>query len=776
MINVSASAHRLLGAVSIGSMTVIAMAASTPAAAQSERALDINVPAMPLGQALNEIARLSGARIDFDPDAVRTATSRPVHHAKSARDAVAAATTGLNLAVEASSDGIIGVYQGIVVTARRDEAETNALVRQASTSDRSGLSLREQPRNNQVISAKTIQDQQALSISEVLRNAGAVSTISNSPGGGSTYSVRGFSSGGLVNGLSSSGNFGVSSGANQPIASIERVEILKGPDALLVGFDNLGGNVNVVTKKPDAEERLIMSMDVGSYGLVRGVLDANQAVTADKSVTARLIASAQTMDRNYGGYTGNKDYLLAPSIRFKDGRTDIILGLSASDSTSGITPFTLFDPNTGQIVKRDLGTPIFSSDQSIKTKTTRVYADLTRELTRDITFVVRGLHDDNRLGLDVYPFYLNSAGIPTVAVRGSGQVGKSDAADAFFRIRFKPANFVTVRLNVGYNFSQGSFEPRSSASYDIIQPVPLGANTTIPVPPRPAATDRSFRLGSQQQGVFGQALLDFGRVKLLGGLRRNWYKSTFEFFGFGVFPPDRDAATVPNFGAVVDVTDNISVFANYVKGLSASTSTNFAGSRLPNINSRNKEAGIKVDLWNHRATINASYFDLLQDNTLVNDPTHPGFSIPGPGQRGRGVDLNIVGQLMQNWTVQASYTRTKYAFLSPSDFQTVIPNQPRDKYSIYSNYRTQITPAISGGFGAGLFGRSSSYAEYFGEFVVPEARQVDVNGFLTIAGFEFNVGVRNVFNRRNYGTTRASDFVPVDEPRNVRLTVTKQVF
>jgi iron complex outermembrane receptor protein len=183
-----------------------------------------------------------------------------------------------------------------------------------------------------------------------------------------------------------------------------------------------------------------------------------------------------------------------------------------------------------------------------------------------------------------------------------------------------------------------------------------------------------------------------------------------------------------------------------------------------------------VDLWNRRATINASYFDLLQDNTLVNDPAHPGFSIPGPGQRGRGVDLNIVGQLMQNWTVQASYTRTKYAFLSPSDFQTVIPNQPRDKYSIYSNYRTQITPAISGGFGAGLFGRSSSYAEYFGEFVVPEARQVDVNGFLTIAGFEFNVGVRNVFNRRNYGTTRASDFVPVDEPRNVRLTVTKQVF
>jgi len=776
MINISAGARRFLGAVSLGTMTMVALAASVPAAAQSEQAQDISVAAMPLGPALEEIAGISGAKIDYDPDAARTATSRPVRHAGSAREAVAVATAGMNLTVEVSADGSIGVYQGIVVRARRDEAETNTLVRQASTSDRSGLSLREQPRNNQVISAKTIQDQQALSISDILRNAGAVSTVANSPQSGSAYSVRGFSSGGLVNGLSSSGNFGVSSGANQPIASIERVEILKGPDALLVGFNNLGGNVNVVTKKPDAEERMIMSFEVGSYGLVRGVLDANQAVTANKSVTARVIASAQTMEHNYGGYTGNKDYLLAPSVRFTDRRTDIILGLSLSDTTTGLTPFTLFNEQTGQIVERDLRTPIFSGDQAIKIKTTRIYADVTRELTPNITFIARGLHDDNKLGLDVYPFYVSSAGIPTVSVRGSGQVGKSDAADAFFRIHFKPADFLTVRLNAGYNFSKGYFEPRSSASYDIIRPVPIGENTSIPVPPRPAATDRSFRLGSQQQGVFGQVLLDFGRLKLLGGLRRNWYKSTFDFFGFGPFPADKDAATVPNFGAIVDVTKNISIFANYVKGLSPSTTTDFQGNRLPNIKSTNKEAGIKIDLWNDRATINASYFDLLQDNTLVNDPANPGYSIPGPGQRGRGIDLNVVGQIMRGWTVQASYTRTKYDFLSPSDYMKVIAGQPRDNYSIYSNYRTQFTSNISGGFGVGLFGRSSSYAENLGEYVVPSARQVDVNGFLTVAGFDFNLGVRNIFDRRNYGTTRVSDFVPVDEPRNVRLTVTKRLF
>ena len=99
---------------------------------------------------------------------------------------------------------------------------------------------------------------------------------------------------------------------------------------------------------------------------------------------------------------------------------------------------------------------------------------------------------------------------------------------------------------------------------------------------------------------------------------------------------------------------------------------------------------------------------------------------------------------------------------SAQPFRSVPSASPRRR--LFQRYR------------AGLFGRSSSYAENLGKFVVPEARQVDVNGFLTIAGFEINVGVRNVFNRRNYGTTTVSDFVPVDEPRNVRLTVTKQVF
>lgn len=657
MLNVGAQARYLLGAASLGAVAIVAP--SAPAVAQTARRADITVSAMPMDAALRAIGDQAGVRVTFDPDAVKGVTSRPVRGEASLRKAVQEAIRGTGLTVVSSANGELTVVNDIVVVARRDEAETSVLVHQASTSDRNGLSLREQPRNTQVISAKTIEDQQALSISDILRNAGGVSVQANSPGSGAGYTIRGFSAGGLVNGLSGSATFGVASGANQPIANIERVEILKGPDALLSGFDNLGGNVNVVTKKPYGGQLLAVSFDTGSYGLVRGVIDANNAITADKKLSARVVASAQTMDHTYGGYSGSQDYLFAPSIRFKDSRTDILLGASLSKSTTGLTPYTVFDRGKRTIIDRDLSTPIYSRDQQVRVNTARFYIDASRQITPGIEMVVRGLHDDNKLGLDMYPLSYNRQGQLTVAVRGSGQQGQSDAIDAFVRVKGH-VGAVKARLNAGYNFNRRYFEPLSSDAYTVIRDIPLGANTSLPVLPRPTVGNPSFRLTSQSQGVYAEMLIEAWKFKLLGGARHEWYQSTFEIPGLDPFPPDRNNATVPNAGIVFDATENVSLFANYLEGSSAVTQTDAKGRPLPNIMTKNKEAGVKVDFFRKHATVNASYFDLQQDNTLINDPQNPGFSLPAPGQRGRGIDLNVVGQILTGWTVQASLTRTKW--------------------------------------------------------------------------------------------------------------------
>ena len=122
--------------------------------------------------------------------------------------------------------------------------------------------------------------------------------------------------------------------------------MLKGPDAILLGGDNLGGTINIVTKKPNAEERLYASMDTGSFGLVRGTIDANRALTDDNRLSARIIATAATADRNFGGYRGNEDYLFAPSLRYKNATTDVIVSGVAGTQYFGMVPYTVLNKAT----------------------------------------------------------------------------------------------------------------------------------------------------------------------------------------------------------------------------------------------------------------------------------------------------------------------------------------------------------------------------------------------------------------------------------------------
>ncbi|MCT8001974.1 TonB-dependent receptor [Sphingomonas sanguinis] len=776
MVVTTVHARALLGAASLGVLAAAGVAMPATASAQTAKT-SLNLPAMPMAEALQAIAARTGEMINYDPDAVKDLTSRPVRSAGNARRAVQAAINGTNLAIVPGANGGLVVVNDIVVTAQRDEAETSVLVRQSTTSDRNGLGLRNQPRNTQVITAKTIEEQQALTVTDILRNAGGVSAQLNNPNSGATYTIRGFYASGLVNGLATAAQYGVNAGADQPVASIERVEVLKGPDALISGFDNLGGNVNVVTKKPSAEQRLAVGFDTGSFGLARGVIDANNAITADKKLSGRVIASAQTMDHNYGGYTGDKNWLFAPSLRYKDRLTDIVIGASINNATSGIGAFTIFDNKTRQIIDRDPSVPIYSPDQGIRITTSRFYFDATQQILPGIEIVARGMHDQTQLTVRAGSFAYTRAGALSVYFGGSQQDGASNAFDSFIRIKTHIGDALKARFNVGYNYSDGTAEQRYATQGSTVPNPPLVGNKNAPLRWSSMGPVQVLTQG-KQEGIYGQALIEFWKLKILGGVRKNWFETKGQTFFAGPSPVSvqRKHGVSPSAGIILDATKDLSIFANYGRGEQAIFSVAKDGSILPNIITTNKEAGIKLDLFHKHATINASYFDIQQDNIVVRDPSDPTNLFPGPGQRGRGIDLNIAGQLLPGWTVLASLTRTKYALLTTNNFQTVVANQPRDTYSVYSTYRAKISDDVSGGVSGGLYGRSSSFANVLGQYVVPPSRQIDTNAFVSVQGFDINIGIRNILDRRNYGSTSVFSYVPVGEPRSVRLSISKRLY
>ena len=132
------------------------------------------------------------------------------------------------------------------------------------------------PQPVDVINRALIEGQGSQELSDVYRNSASV----NSADPLGHTNIRGFrlnenSGGVLKNGLRD-----VSQGfAFQPLANIEKIEILKGVSSALYGRGEPGGIVNLVTKKPLAEDFTKVSFTADSDALYQINVDANAKLT-----------------------------------------------------------------------------------------------------------------------------------------------------------------------------------------------------------------------------------------------------------------------------------------------------------------------------------------------------------------------------------------------------------------------------------------------------------------------------------------------------------------
>lgn len=737
----------------------------------------ISLPAMPLADTLAQIRQKTGATIDADPDAIRGLTAASVSNARDAMAAVRQATRGMRLAVSPEANGGILIVNDILVVAHRDEAETSVMVRGATSSSRTGESLRDQPRNVQVLSAKLLGEQQAQSLPDALRNAGGVTVNAATVQGGVGYTVRGMSTGGAINGLPTPSGSTFAAGSTQPIANVERLEVLKGPDAILLGGDSLGGTVNIVTKKPSADERLYVSSEVGSFGAVRGTVDANRSISADDSVSARVIATAATADRNFGGYRGNEDYLFAPTIRYKKDGTDIILGITAGNQIFGTVPYTLYDTTKKQPVPIGAGVPLVGGQNQYSQITSTIYdAQAKQAVGNWLTIVGHWQHQDSSLFLSQYsPFALLAPNVLLISSSGVKQQSANNAVDGYARVVVRTGAFehklIAGAMATNFDTSADSASSGSMFPYDYVTKAP-----TLPLLP----TNYAFanRIVGNQTSYYGQYLVKFWKIALLASVRKTSSDSTttIQDGRTKVNKVNRytsNGAVTPSYGAVVEVTDKLSVYGSLAYGFIPSYQLDRFQTLLSDTRTRNAETGIKLDLLDKRLLLNASWFRLSQTNLKIADPLNRVYYINLPGRLAQGVDVSVSGEPLKGVTVSGSFTRTDYSLLitGNSTLGNTVVLQPRDQYSAYASYRHRIADDVTAGLGAGVYGRSSAAINMLGKYWIGPAVQTDLNGFLTIGKLDVNLGVRNLFDRQNYQPTIATTYVPLGEPRTWRLTV-----
>lgn len=525
--------------------------------------------------------------------------------------------------------------------------------------------------------SQLIQDQQGRTAADTLINDASIRATTAQNGFDDTLQIRGFPVPAQDVGLN--GLYGLVSSSRVPSQIIERIEVLKGPGALINGLapgGSVGGGVNIVTKRAGEIPFTRVTpffMSAGNYGLH---VENSGRYGANKEWGIRFNGVGRNGEASIND--GNwRTGLGALAVDYRGERFRWTLdAISQNDDTRNFrpqmgiqttVPFIPAVPDArhnwypGTLLKQRDNTIATAAEYDISESLTAYAAIGHREGENYQTF------PDSRVtgfpgGMDQFGnFRLINAYYDSYSRTTSGNAG--------IRSRFQvgPVNHAVNLAFTGYYQENGNAyvanTPAQSVASNIYNPSPLPAVTGARLPPRKAneITLRSMAVADTM------SILNDSVLFTIGGRHQRVEQDAFSTAtGLQTSSYGSEAYT-PLAALVVKPLQNVSLYANYAEGLSQGiiVPANFAnrGEILAPYKSKQQEAGVKVD-WG-TITTTAAVFQIARPlliTTAANVRTY------GGEQTNRGLELNAYGLLMPGLRGMVSAT-----FLKPEITKSVNP-------------------------------------------------------------------------------------------------------
>jgi catecholate siderophore receptor len=206
-------------------------------------------------------------------------------------------------AADLSANAVDGPETGtIVVTGTRESYGTET----TSTATRTPTDLNDIPQAISIVTERQIQDQAMLSIADVLRSVPGA-TIGQGEGHRDQITIRGNNSTAdfFVDGLRDDVQY------YRGLYNVERIEILKGPNAMIFGRGGGGGILNRVLKRPAANAFSRGSAGLDSEGAHVFDVDLNQPFGA--AAAGRRNAVYEGFDSHRRFYEGRSRSAASPA-------------------------------------------------------------------------------------------------------------------------------------------------------------------------------------------------------------------------------------------------------------------------------------------------------------------------------------------------------------------------------------------------------------------------------------------------------------------------------
>ncbi|MGR3462917.1 MAG: TonB-dependent receptor [Roseovarius sp.] len=503
------------------------------------------------------------------------------------------------------------------------------------------------PFNVTSYTARTMADQQARTVADVTLNDASVSNTASPGGMLDSFFIRGFPiNEGNFGEIAFDGVFGIAPAFRVFTDYAERIEVIKGPAAVLNGIppnSSVGGSINIVPKRATEEDLTRLTFDYASELEGGAHLDLSRRFGANRQFGLRFNGSYHNGDTAID-HQEREAAVGALALDYRGDRLRATLDIIAQreEFDAPLRPiFALsgFDIPDAPDGRTNVQQPWETSQVDDVSALGRVEYDLSDGLT---LFASAGAGNTRVERLFGIPILSNSAGDATttpqnfvfdidrtvgeVGLRGEFQTGAISHTGTI------QANYFTETLdraaNNGTTLATNILDPVSHPPQFVVQPGNV-----------PKVAENEF---------LGVALADTmsflnDRALLTLGLR--WQQVGTKNFNGGTVTSSSDEDEItPLIGLVVKPRENVALYANYVEGLSVgdtapSIAVN-AGETLAPAKSEQIEIGAKIGINNWTVVVSAFQIDKpfsQLDSGLVFAETAE--------QRNRGLEFNVFGEM-----------------------------------------------------------------------------------------------------------------------------------
>ncbi len=662
-----------------------------------------------------------------------------------------------------------GIHESITV-----RAENGYQVPTISSGTKTPTLLRDVPQSVTVVTRQLMQDQLMTSVGDVVRYVPGV-TLHQGENNRDQVIIRGNSSSAdfFVDGIRDDVQY------YRDLYNLDRVEALKGPNAMIFGRGGGGGVINRVTKEAGFGTLREVDLQSGSY--------ANKRVTADfdQPLGEKLALRLNGLYEDSGSFrdgVGLQRSGIAPTLTLMPSEaTKITVGYEHFRDTRvadrGITSF--------QGRPADVGIDTFYGNPDDSHVRALVNLGSVNVEHRFGALTLR-----NRTLFGGYDrFYQNY--VPGAVTADKSNVTLTAYNNATQRQNLFNQTDLTYGLEAGAvrhtllagvevgrqltdNFRQTGFFNNSTTS--IL--APYGSPTIdTPVTFRQSATDADNHLRTQVSALYAQDQIELSpHLQLVAGLRFDRFDLEYRNNRNGVRLGRADDLVSPRAGIIVKPIAELSLYGTYSVSYLPSSGDQF--SSLTTITQQvkpekfdNYEIGVKWDATDSLSLTTAVY-RLDRTNTRSTDPNDPTRIVQTGSQRTKGYEIGVNGHLTPSWSIAGGYANQD-AFVTRATVAAragaTVGQVPRHTLSLWNNYRFHP----KAGAALGVIYRSEMFATIDNLVTLPGYTRVDAAAYFSLTqSLRLQVNIENLFDKRYWANADSNTNLSPGSPRAARVGVT----